>query len=60
MTYKQFENEFQSERRFLSIGSALLMALIVMAYSINNPVEAVQALGEAGEVFASVIRGIAQ
>jgi hypothetical protein len=59
MTYKQFENEFQMERRLLSIGSALLMGLILAIYAYNNPVEATQAVEQAADVFASVIRGVA-
>jgi hypothetical protein len=59
MTYKQFENEFQNERLFLSIGSALFMALIILGYAYNNPIEAAQAVEQASEVFASVIRGVA-
>lgn len=59
MTYKQFEKEFQKERRLLSIGSAFLMGLILAVYIYNHPFEAAQAVEQATQVFTSVIRGAA-
>lgn len=58
MTYKDFDNQFRSERRALSIAFLLLMLLIMSVHAYNNPLEAAQAIEQTTDVFSSIIRGI--